>query len=384
MASVRVENVAIRGLVSAVPDHVRTWEQDAERFGVEEMQRVVKNLGITRRSVAEHLCTSDLCLASAQDLLAKLGWAKDSIDVLILVTQTPDYPSPATACLVQSRLGLPTSVLAFDINLGCSGYTYGLMVVAKLLERGGLKRALLLAGDTISRSASPYDRSVVPLFGDGGSATALEYAADAPPIVFVGGTDGSGGIHLHTLAGGGKHPVRAADHLLTERRDGIIRSNLHTYMNGAEVLTFAIQSVPAMIAALRSAATWEESEVDYYVFHQASRFMLKNIGRCIKLPPNSPKLVMGLEGYGNTSSASIPVALNDQLRELGETPRRLILAGFGIGWSWCAAALQLGPMYLPPVLRVPDVAHAGEFEKMTEHEVVGAPMPPEPGRVTPS
>ena len=372
MSTVRIDHVAIRGIVSAVPDRERTWEQDAEQFGKDEMQRVVKNLGVTRRSAALHLCTSDLCQAAAEDLLAKLGWAKDSIDAMIMVTQTPDYPSPATACLVQSRLGLPTSVIAFDINLGCSGYTYGLMVVASLLASGKLKRALLLAGDTISRCASPFDRAVVPLFGDGGSATALEVSPDAPPLVFEAGTDGSGGVHLHTLAGGTKHPVRESDHALTTRRDGVTRSNLHTYMNGAEVLTFAIQNVPAVVAAVIAAAGWTETDVESYVFHQASRFMLKNIGRCLKLPPNSPKLVLGLEGYGNTSSASIPVALNDQLRSLEETPRKLVLAGFGIGWSWCAAAVTLGPLYLPSVIRVPDVAHRGEFEDMKEHELADA------------
>lgn len=369
MASVRVENVAIRGIVSAVPDRVRTWEQDAEQFGLEEMKRVVSNIGVTRRAIAEHLCTSDLCQVAAENLLAKLGWAKDSIDVVIMVTQTPDYPSPSTACLVQNRMGLPTSVIAFDINLGCSGYTYGLMVISSLLAGGKLKRALLLAGDTISRCASPFDRAVVPLFGDGGSATAIEVSEGAPPMVFNAGTDGSGGKHLHTLAGGGKHVLQKSDHDLTLRRDGVTRSNLHTYMNGAEVLTFAIQSVPPLIQATLAAAEWTEADLDFYVFHQASRFMLKTIARCLRIPSTSPKMVHGLDGYGNTSAASIPVAICDQLAQLNETTRKVILVGFGIGWSWCAAAMQLGPIYAPPVIRVPDVPHVGEFETVTEHEL---------------
>src|SRR5258706_11032090 len=148
MASVPIHDVAIRGVVSAVPDRIRTWEQDAERFGVEEMQRVVKNIGVTRRSVAEHLCTSDLCQAAAEDLIAKLGWAKDSIDAVIMVTQTPDYPSPATACLVQNRMGITTRAAPFDINLGCSGYTYGLWIVGSLLASGLMKRALMLVVDS--------------------------------------------------------------------------------------------------------------------------------------------------------------------------------------------------------------------------------------------
>lgn len=379
MASVRVNNVAIRGIVSAVPDNERSWEEDAKIFGVEEMQRVIKNIGVTRRTIANNLCTSDLCQAAAEDLLKGLGWDKSSVDAIIMVTQTPDYPSPATACLVQNRMGLGKHVAAFDINLGCSGYTYGLWVVASLLQNGGMKRAILLAGDTVSRGASPYDRSVVPLFGDGGSATALELAPDAPPLVFEMGTDGAGAIHLHTLAGGGKHPVKEPDHVIAERRDGIARANLHTYMNGAEVLTFAILNVPGMIAALRAAVGWTEADVDFYVFHQASRFMLKNIGRCLRLPAaDNNKLVIALEGYGNTSSASIPIAMNDQVRAVATTSHKLVFGGFGIGWSWCALAVPLGPIYLPPVLRVPDVRHVGEFEGLVEHVIVGPPLPPNP------
>jgi 3-oxoacyl-[acyl-carrier-protein] synthase-3 len=378
MASVQLHNVALRGLVSAVPDRERSWEAEIPRFGLEEMQRVVKNIGVTRRVVAEHLCTSDLCEAAADQLLAGLGWARESIDAIVLVTQTPDYPSPATACLIQHRMGLPKSVAAFDVNLGCSGYTYGLWIVASLLQAGAMKRALLLAGDTVSRAASPYDRAVVPLFGDGGSATALEFSPEAPAMVFEMGTDGAGGPHLHTLAGCAKHPITAPDLPLTERKDGIVRSNQHTYMNGAEVLTFAMVAVPPMVNALKAAVGWSEEQIDHFVFHQASRFMLKNVGRILRIPPTSDKLVLGLEGYGNTSSASVPVAMSDQLQALNGATKNLILGGFGIGWSWCAVAMPVGPLYLPPVLRVPDVPHPGEFESLTAHEVVGPPMPPQP------
>src|SRR5258706_2020229 len=251
MASVTIRDVRITGIASSVPDRIRTAEDDAKVFGVEEMKRVVNNIGVTRRTVAEHLCSSDLGEAAAGKRLEHLGWAKETIDAVVVVTQTPDYPSPATACLVQNRLGLPKGIAAFDVNLGCSGYTYGLWIVASLLSGGRMRRALLLAGDTVSRAASPYDRSVVPLFGDAGSATALEFSPDAPPLVFEMGTDGAGGIHLHTLAGSAKHPITPVDLVLSERRDGIIRSNQHTYMDRAEVLTVAIVNVPSMITSLR-------------------------------------------------------------------------------------------------------------------------------------
>jgi 3-oxoacyl-[acyl-carrier-protein] synthase-3 len=370
VTSVRIEGVKLAGIVTAVPDRIITEEDDAKRFGVEEMQRVVKNTGITRRSVAEHLCTSDLCHYAALRLLEKLAWPKDSIDLIVMVTQTPDYPSPATACLMQNRLGLPVTCAAFDVNLGCSGYTYGLWIAASLLAAGKLKRAVLLAGDVVSRAAAPTDRAVVPLFGDAGSATALELSPGAPPMVFEMGTDGAGGKYLHTLAGGAKHPITKRDLVEGERRDGVVRSNQHTYMNGAEVLTFAMTGVPPMIDKLRTAAGWTAADVDFYVFHQASRFMLKNIGRILRIPGNSKQLVIGLEGYGNTSSASIPLAINDQLMELNTTKRKIVMAGFGIGWSWCAVAIDLDPIVMPEVVRVPDEPHPGDFENLKDHELV--------------
>jgi len=365
VTAARIHDVRIVGLATAVPDRTRSANDEVERFGAEEMQRVVRNIGVTVRTVAEHLCTSDLCVAAGEKLLAELGWPKDSIDVLVVVTQTPDYPSPATACLLQHRMGLGRGVAAFDVNLGCSGYTYGLQIVASMLSGGHLRRGLLMAGDTVSRAASPADRAVVPLFGDAGSVTALEFSAGAGRMTVDVGTDGAGGVHLHTLAGGAKHPTKAADLVDVLRRDGVTRSNQHTYMNGAEVLAFALQNVPGMVKRVLESAGWSEADVDHYVFHQASLFMLKNVARSSRLPPS--KVVVALEGYGNTSSASIPVALNDQLVALRRERKRLILGGFGIGWSWCAIALELGPIVMPDVVRVPDEARPGEFESLEAH-----------------
>lgn len=373
MGATRIEGVRIAGLVSAVPDHCVTIEDDERVFGRDEMRRVARNTGVTQRVVAENLCTSDLCVAAADHLLAGLGWAKDSIDVLVFVTQTPDYPSPATACLIQNRLGISRGVAAFDVNLGCSGYTYGLWLVASLLSAGKLKRALLLAGDVVSRAAAPQDRAVVPLFGDAGTATALEFSAEAPPLFAQFGSDGQGGVHLHTLAGGMKHPTRHADLVETLRQDGVCRTNQHTYMNGPEVLAFAIQSVPTMVRSIHEISGWSEQDVDHYVFHQASEFMLKNIARCSRLPSN--KVVMALQGYGNTSSASIPLAISARLVALRDSTMKLVLGGFGIGWSWCALAAQVGPLYLPEVLRIPDVAIPGEMESLEAHQPVAEAKP---------
>lgn len=359
MSTRRIEGIRIAGIASAVPDTIVTLADDAARFGEDEMRRVTKNTGVHRKHVARNLCASDLVQHAATRLMRDLDWDPKSIDVIVYVTQCPDFPAPATACLLQTRLGLGTHCAAFDVNLGCSGYTYGLWMLASLLG-GGMKRGLLLVGDTASRAASPHDRGVVPLFGDASSATAFEAREGAPCMDFILGTDGLGAKHLNSRVGGYRHRWTPASLELREGEDGVLRSDEHTYMNGAEVLTFAIQEVPKLVSAIRAQRGWSEDQVDAYVFHQASTFMLKTIGRLAKLPP--AKLVMQLENYGNTSVTSIPLAISAGLGPtLSVANTRLILVGFGIGWSWGAAAIECGPMVMPEVLVIPDVAVEPEF-----------------------
>ena len=359
MSTARADNVRIAGIASAVPETVVTSADDALRFGVEETKRVVKNTGVHQRHVANVLCASDLAQPAAVRLMADLGWDPLSVDALIYVTQCADYPAPSTACLIQSRLGFGTHCAAFDVNLGCSGYPYGLWMAASFIATG-MKRVMVLVGDTASRAASPHDRSVVPLFGDAGSATAVEFSPGAPPMHFVLGTDGRGAKHLHSRAGGFRHRTSAASLEMHEGEDGVLRNEEQTYMNGAEVLTFAIEAVPKLMEEIRARAGWSEADVDAYVFHQASAFMLKTIARCSRIPLS--KVVLGMEQYGNTSVASIPLAMSDQLRErLSAGSQRLVLGGFGIGWSWAAASIECGPLVMPPVLLIPDVHVEREF-----------------------
>lgn len=359
MSTARAENVRIAGIASAVPETVVTSADDALRFGAEETQRVVKNTGVHQRHIAKLLCASDLAQPAALRLMADLGWDPLSVDALIYVTQCPDFPAPSTACLMQTRLGFGTHCAAFDVNLGCSGYPYGLWMASSFIATG-MKRVMLLVGDTASRAASPHDRSVVPLFGDAASATAIEYHPGAPPIDFVLGTDGRGAKHLNSRAGGYRHRWTPASQDMFEREDGVVRSDEQTYMNGAEVLTFAIEAVPKLMAEIKAKRGWSEEDVDAYVFHQASSFMLKTVARCSRIPPQ--KVVLGMKDYGNTSVASIPLAISDQLREpLSTGTRKLVLGGFGIGWSWAAAAVECGHMAMPEVLVIPDVYVEPEF-----------------------
>ncbi|HTS01711.1 MAG TPA: ketoacyl-ACP synthase III [Thermoanaerobaculia bacterium] len=353
MATTRIEGVRLAGIASAVPSSVLTTEDTTRAFGEEDSRRILKNTGVrTRRVTKNGMCASDLCVPAAERLLTGLGWARDSVDLLVLVTQGPDYALPSTSCVLQHRLGLSTDCAAFDVNLGCSGYVYGVSIAAGMMGRG-IRRALLMAGDMSSRSAAPLDRSVWPLFGDAASVTALEADAGAAPMHFVLGTDGRGAPHLILPAGGARYRRTADSGVRTLRSDGNVRSDEDVYMNGLEVLTFTLNAVPPLLRAIRAESGWSNDDVDHFVFHQASVFMLKTLARSAALPMS--KFVIGMEEYGNASSASIPLAICDKLREaLSGAPKKLVLAGYGVGWSWGAVALSAGAMCIPEVIVVPD------------------------------
>jgi len=300
--------------------------------------------GVLRRHVAPPgMCTSDLCFAAAEKLLGDLGWERDTIDAVIVVTQTPDYNQPATSCLLQHRLGLAKTCAAFDVNLGCSGYLYGLWLVSTLVAGGGARRALLLAGETANAFSDPKDRTVCFLFGDAGTATALESDPTAPPMYFELGTDGSGSTHLIVPGGGYRHPPSLETLKRVPGEDGVERDAHKIRMNGAEVFAFTLREVPPLISGVMTAAAWNMEQLDAFVPHQANLFMLQHLAKRMKIPKE--KVVLTLEEFGNTSSASVPLALTYGLHgPLRAGPVKTVMAGFGVGWSWGAAAATWGPM----------------------------------------
>jgi 3-oxoacyl-[acyl-carrier-protein] synthase III len=343
-----VSGVRLAGVAAAVPDRVHTEETLGVNFDPGEVVKLAASTGIRRRHVAGALCASDLCEAAARDLLSSLGWSTADVGGLIVVTQTPDHFLPATACLLHGKIGLRKDAIAFDLNLGCSGYVYGLWVTMNLMASAGIQRALLLAGDTVSRLASPRDRSTAPLFGDAGTATALELTADAPPVCFCLGTDGTGAAHLVVPAGGFRSRPTAQTREPIVREGGNVRSDEDLYMNGAEIFAFSIREVPPLIDTLLTASKWSRESVDYFVLHQANEFMLRFLAKKMKF--SGDKMPLSLAEYGNTSSASIPLTLAAALRErLEQGPLRLALAGFGVGLSWGAATLTCGRMVVPRV-----------------------------------
>jgi 3-oxoacyl-[acyl-carrier-protein] synthase-3 len=349
MAKGEIAGVRIAGIASAVP----TQAYGLESLGFidpEQALKISENVGVrTRRIAPPSICTSDLCYAAADRLMRELDWAPGEIAGLIFITQTPDYVIPATSHALHARLKLPVSCYAFDINLGCSGFVYGLWIAASLMQNVKGK-TLLLVGDTISHTISPRDRSVAPLFGDAGSATALEPSADAAPMFFELGADGSGVASLIVPAGGFRRPRDASTGVRSLREGQNIRGDDDLFMDGPEVFTFTLQRVPGLVKAILGNAGRQLDSIDSVVFHQANRFMLDYLAKRIKIPPE--KFAIALEDFGNTSSASIPMAITTTgLRErLRNSTARLLLAGFGVGFSWAATVLQCGPGVFPELV----------------------------------
>lgn len=343
-----VRGVRVAGIASAVPETVAPVEAFNDQFGAAAVAKISTSTGVGSRHVVDSHCTSDLCAEAARRLLQEASIDPTSIDALIFVTQTPDYVLPATACLLQASLGLPDHAAAFDVNMGCSGYVYGLWLAGSLIAGGGATRVLLLVGDTISRIVSPVDRSVALLFGDAGTATLLEADRDASPMPFILGTDGRGVKNLIVPAGGFRQPASEVARERTERESGNRRADTDLYMNGTEIFAFTLARVPPMVSAALQAAGATAEDVDAFVFHQANRFMLNHLVKRMALPPE--KVVLGLECFGNTSSASIPLALCTELADrLKSKPSRLLLSGFGVGYSWASCVLTTSGLVVPEV-----------------------------------
>jgi 3-oxoacyl-[acyl-carrier-protein] synthase-3 len=343
-----IHGIAVRGIAACVPTKVARTD-DYDVLTVEERRRLQKATGIgAHRMSPPGQCTSDLCQAAAERLLEHLGWDRGSIGALILLTQTPDQPIPATGIVLQDKLGLPQTCLAFDINLGCSAFPYGLATLASLMSALGISRALLLMGDT-SRVCAYEDKSAWPLFGDAGSATALEADASAPPIHCDLMSDG-GGRDAIIIPGGGlasRLPPTAWPAQPAKDDDGMVRSPGNLRLRGADIFSFAITKVPPSIQRTLDAAGKTPDEADYLVLHQANKMINDTIAKKAHFPPGSS--LSSLAEYGNTSSASIPLTL---CAHAGSFDRdRLVAAcGFGVGLSWGTALFSVpAGGVLPPI-----------------------------------
>lgn len=344
MANVTIENVRFAGMATCVPKRIVSNLTDCKPQIRSERERLVRNIGIeTRRMAQEWQCFSDLAFDAAEKLLESLSWQRDEVDALIVMTQSPDYLAPATAIILQDRLGLSNSTIAFDVNLGCSAYPFGLHLLGSMLSAGGIKKGLLLVGD---RGASVND----PIFSDAGTATALEFSEGAAPMHFDLNSDGSGHKAIILPVGGHREPV-GMQHLIPYREDenDHWRRPVDLILDGVAVLSFSTQRVPPAVEKLLEYAGVDKESVDYFIFHQANRMINETVRKKLKLPEE--KVPSTLRDFGNTSGASLPVTMTVRINKELEAGRNLVLlSGFGIGLSWGTCLVDIEGAKFPNLI----------------------------------
>lgn len=325
-----------------LPQAILTNAALEQEFSDWPAQKILDKTGIAQRHIAAPDETaSDLAFHAAENLFATHDIARADIDFLILCTQAPDYLLPSSACVLQQRLGLPTSCGALDINLGCSGYVYALAMAKGLVESGIRKKVLLLTADTYSKYINARDRSVRTLFGDGAAASVIAGGAPEQALgPFVMGTDGSGANNLIVPAGGMRTARSAVTASETEDASGNWRSQDDLFMDGAQIVQFTLSAVPRTMQELLAAAGKTLDDIDHVIFHQANKFMLDALRRKIRIPED--KFVIEIDTVGNTVSSTIPIAIararaSGRIRP-GDTA---LLLGFGVGYSWAGTLARL-------------------------------------------
>lgn len=351
MAFLEFRNVRIAGIAAGVPKNIisnYTLKSGLDISSDYTPEAFVETTGVKERRSSETLCTSDLCYAAAEQLVSDLGWDKSEIEALVFVSQTADYLLPATACILQDRLGLPRDCYAEDISLGCSGWVYGLSNVASLVSTGSIKKALLLAGDAKKRSKMQRD----PLFGDAGTVTALEYKEGEAGFRFHFGTDGSGYDAIIIPDGGSRNQVSPRSFDLKEYEGKPLHS-MQTHMKGMDVFSFGITTAPKSVKKIAEHFGFDYLDYDFFIFHQANMKMNNQIVKKLKL--DESKVPSCMYQFGNTSSASIPLTIVSQLKGRIETkPTKFICCGFGVGLSWGTVAFQTDNIYISHLVEVAD------------------------------
>jgi 3-oxoacyl-[acyl-carrier-protein] synthase-3 len=346
-----VDGVCIEGISAAVPSNrVDNLLTGRELFG-ESLGNAVKATGVRYRHVCAKPGTTalDLSIRAAEALLNATSTDPEHIGSVVFVTFTPDHPMPFNAALCQARLGLSTQIAAFDVNLACSGYPYGLYIAGLLAKSTG-KKVLLLDGDKQSHLVSSQDRATSLLFSDAGTATIVAPSADALPWFFGFHTDGRGAVSLCVPSGGARQPATAESLSMQPLSDGGARRLLDIHMNGLEVFKFVVNTMPGVIQKLVDSARIDLNDIDFAVFHQANRYMILQAAKALKI--DAAKVPLSIDKYGNVSSASIPLTIASELGRELQNHRRLILAGFGAGLSIGGAIVHLGPCVIPDVIFV--------------------------------
>lgn len=352
MAFLKVNNTSIIGLAAAVPSVIKEIVEQECFSSLDEAERTRDLTHVERtRIVQDGVHCSDLCYEAADRLLNQLNWNREEIDALVYVSLSRDYLTPPTSCLLQDRLGLSKECMTFDLPFACSGYVYGMSILSSMISTGNIKKALMLVGETTSKWQSSRDKTLWPLHGDAGTATALMYNENAAPLYFHLNTDGSRGDAIINVAGGMKHPITPDDLIEKEVETGVFRNNVQSSMDGMGVFSFAIKEPGQGIAQLCDHFSLPLEQIDYLLLHQANKYIDDKIGKKLKIPAD--KIPYSIKNYGNTSAASIPMTMVVGIGErMVSSVNHVIMCGFGSGLSWGSCYATLDHVVCLPIIEV--------------------------------
>lgn len=347
MATIHYNGVGITAMSACVPGNVVYNRDLGYLIPEEEIEKTIQSIGIEERRIADSdVCASDLAFRAAKQLMEDNNIAPDSIDVLLFVSQTSDYRIPATAPLLQNRLGLSKDTACLDITLGCSGYVFALSTAFAYAQMDGVNRVLLLDGETFSKIVNKRDKVDWPLYGDGATATLIE-KGNFGTSTFILRSDGAG-ENAVKIPGGMRNPITAQSLIETEREEGNRRTDLEVYMDGMDVFNFAMSVVPKTIKEISELTQTPLDSIDYLVFHQANKFMTDFFVKRLRFDIN--KVPYCIQKYGNTSSTSIPLTMVSELYGKMKAGDKIIMAGFGAGLSWGVAHMTVGNVKISHII----------------------------------
>ncbi len=356
MSTFTFKNIKISGIASAVPKNVIKPADFKPSFGDEEVERFMTMTGIrSARRTSDHQTASDLAYTAAKALIDNFEIDEGDIGALVFGTHSPDYRRPASAFIIQKRLGLPKEAVVFDISLGCSSAVYGLQVVSSLMSNSDIKKAILVVGDTAGKTVYPKDKASAMLIGEGSAAFLLEKDENAEDIHSILRSDGEGYRYLIVPAGGYRNLNASKEPMMC--KDGVERTLYNSFMQGTSVFTFTIFDVPKIIKDFMRLTNTTVDDYDCFAFHQANLLILKQIAKKLSIPME--KMPITLLDYGNTSGASTALSLCKRYgNEKGEDIN-VLLTGFGVGLSWGITSFKINKSNILPIIEDDSVFEEG-------------------------
>lgn len=351
MAFAKIENVAIKGVSACVPKHVEE-NSDIPVFADGEAERVIAQTSIIRKHTVENgMTASDLCEKAFNGLIEELGWEKESIDVVVLVTSSSDYLVPPTVCVLHGKLDLSETTFCLEVRHGCPGWVIGLTTISSLMTNGCFKRGVLLCGDSPTLQNSPKDKETRPLFGDAGTATALEFDVNASPMYFNHGTKGKDFMAIYQPDGGMKNPVNEDSLKYHEYGRNQERRPIDVRMDGMSVFSFGFSKAPKSVLALSEEYSIDLDEIDCFLIHQANHYLNEKVRKKLKVPES--KVPYSMQEYGNPGSSSIPLTLVSQRGKMyREEQVKTVAVGFGVGLAWGSVFFKTNRIVCPPLYMI--------------------------------